>query len=242
VSASGSKRAVGALIQARMSSVRLPGKVLLEVAGEPLIARVFDRLGGAESLDSVLVVTSLDPSDDPLADYCERRAIPFRRGSLDDVAGRLLGAAEAEGLDALVRISGDSPLIDPALVDRAVSLYAEGGAELVSNVYPERSFPTGQSIEVIAVEALSRAHRQMSEAEDREHVTPYLYANPGQFRIRGFSHIPPVPEVRFTVDSNADHERLERLISSMAEPPSTYPLERLLELERGLSSLPGGGS
>ncbi|MEJ7786236.1 MAG: NTP transferase domain-containing protein, partial [Solirubrobacteraceae bacterium] len=165
---------VGAVVHARMGSSRLPGKVLGDLAGRPALSWLLERLEHAQQLDVVVVATSDESADDPLEDYCVRGGHALHRGPLDDVASRVLGAAEAHHLDAVARVNGDSPMLDQRLVDQGVELLRASGADLVSNVRP-RSFPPGQSVEVLCTTALRLAVERMIKAEDREHVTAWLY-------------------------------------------------------------------
>src|SRR5690606_3770927 len=157
-----------AIVQARFSSRRLPGKVLAPVAGKPMLAWLLERLAHVEGLDEICVATSRDVSDDAVATFCRAESIDCHRGSLEGVAARLLEAAETRGADAFVRVNGDSPLLDPRIVSRAVSLYRKFEPDLVSNVLV-RSFPKGQSVEVVRTATLKSALDDIADAEDREH-------------------------------------------------------------------------
>jgi spore coat polysaccharide biosynthesis protein SpsF (cytidylyltransferase family) len=202
-----------------MGSSRLPGKVLMPLAGRPALEWLLERLEHAEELDALVVATSDDPSDDPVAVFCEERGTACRRGSLDDVAGRLLDAARGERLDAFVRISGDSPLLDQRLVDEAVRLMRAGGHDLVTNVRP-RSFPPGQSVEVIKTDALERAL-----GPDPEHVTGPLYD--GGFDLRRFEAETPRTDVRYTLDTPEDAARLEKILLGMERGAWEYRWDEL---------------
>lgn len=209
----------GVIVQARMNSARVPGKVLRPLAGRPLLGHLLDRL---RTLGMPLVVaTSDDPSDDAIARFCAAEGVAAHRGSLDDVAARFVGAARANGIDPIVRVSGDSPLLDPALVRRAVALWAPG--TLVTNVRP-RTFPTGQSVEAFELAALADA--ELSD-EAREHVTPTLYE---RLRVHNFAHSPDLSHLRFTLDTDDDAARLDALFARMERPPADYSLAELVEL------------
>lgn len=203
-----------------MASSRLPGKVLMPLAGRPALEWLLERLEHAEGLDALVVATSDDPADDPVAAYCEARGTACHRGSLEDVAQRLLDAASAESLDAFARISGDSPLLDQRLVDQAVRLMRAGNHDLVTNVRP-RSFPPGQSVEVIRTAALARAVRP----EEREHVTGALYD--GGFDVHRFEAERPRTDVRYTLDTPEDAARLERILLDMDRSPWDYRWDEL---------------
>lgn len=201
-------RRVEALIQARMSSRRLPGKVLRPLAGRPLIFRVVDRVRSAGATDGFAVVTSLDSSDDRLAEACKTGGVPLERGELDHVARRLCEAAERRGLDALVRVNGDSPFLDPELINEVVRVYREGDWDVVTNVFP-RSFPRGQSVEVVRTAALRRAIAGMRDPDEAEHVTRYFYTHAGEFRIQNLVSPEPSGDVSLCVDTPEDWSRSE---------------------------------
>jgi spore coat polysaccharide biosynthesis protein SpsF len=225
--------ALAAIVQARLGSSRLPGKVLAEIEGKPLLAYLLERLRRAESLDGIVVATSDDPSDDELAEYCATNDIDCHRGPLEDVARRMLDAAEERGLSAFIRVSGDSPLLDPRLVDRAASLLGEDGGDVVTNVVP-RTFPHGQSVEAIAVDAFRRACAEMTETHDREHVTPFLYRNAARFRIRSFSHETDLSSLQLAVDTREDLAFVRAIVGAMSRPHAEYGLEEIIGLAERL--------
>jgi spore coat polysaccharide biosynthesis protein SpsF len=220
---------VGAVVQARMSSARLPGKTLAPLGGRPALALLLERLEHAEELDVVVVATSTEASDDPVAEFCEQAGVPVHRGSLDDVASRVLDAARAHDLDALVRINGDSPLLDQRLVDRAVAKFRAGEASIVTNVAP-RSFPRGQSVEVIATAALAEALADVTSAEDREHVTPALYRRGDELEVENISAHGEYNHLHLTLDTEADRDMIEAILEAMDRPHWEYTWKQLLEL------------
>jgi spore coat polysaccharide biosynthesis protein SpsF len=222
-----------AVVQVRMNSSRLPGKAMRIVRGRTLLGHVIDRLRQCKTIDGLWIATSTHPSDDTVAEFAKREGVNFYRGSLDDVAGRLLNAAMAAKAEALVRINADSPLIDPAIVDRAVTLYRRERPDLVSNVL-RRTFPKGQSVEVISVSALGRAHQEMIRAEEREHVTPWFYANPARVRIVGFETASPREAMQLSVDTAEDLRRVEAILSRLSEPAAAHGLDAILAAADGL--------
>lgn len=189
----------------------------MPLLGRPMIEHLCDALAHTTTLRDFVLATSTDTSDDVVAGYARMRGINCWRGSLDDVAERMLEAALHAGAEALVRVNGDSPLLDPVLIDRAVRVFLDEGPDLVTNVQP-RSFPRGQSVEVIATLALAGAVAGMSTSAEREHVTPYLYAHPGQFRICSFSAAQPRPEVPLSVDTKEDFDRCELILKRLGCP------------------------
>jgi Spore coat polysaccharide biosynthesis protein F, CMP-KDO synthetase homolog len=225
---------VAAIVQARLGSSRLPGKVLAEVAGKPLLEYLLERLERAESLHSVVVATSDDPSDDAIAAFCAVHDVDCHRGPLDDVAQRTLDAVDKRGLDAFVRISADSPLLDPKLVDRAVALLGADEADLATNIFP-RTFPHGQSVEAFDSDAFRRGAAAMVDAHDREHVTPYFYRHADEFRISSFTQEPDLSSLQLAVDTPDDLGTFASLVGAMSRPHWDYTLEELVQLARTLN-------
>ena len=210
-----------------MNSSRLPGKAMRGLRGRTILGHVVDRLRLCRTLDGLWIATSTDYADDAIEAFARSEGVRLYRGTLHDVAGRLLKAARAAGADALVRISADSPLIDPAIVDRAVILYRAERPDLVSNVL-RHTFPKGQSVEVIGVSALARAHQEMTTAEQREHVTPWFYANPARVRIVGFETASPREAMQLSVDTAEDLRRIEAILSRLSEPAAAHGLDAIL--------------
>lgn len=204
---------VVAIIQARLGSSRLPGKVLLNLAGEPMLTRVIHRLRRAQRLDEVIVATTTEPRDDALATFCADQGIACSRGSENDVLDRYVQAARAAKADVVVRITSDCPLIDPQLVDEVVAhfLTREPAADYVSNVAPIRTFPRGLDTEVIRLEALERAHREATDSASREHVTAYIYRHPEAFRLEGYHGAEDHSAHRWTVDTPEDFALVEKI-------------------------------
>lgn len=181
-----------AIIQARMGSSRLPGKVLLDIAGKPMIQHVIERTQRARSLDSVIVATTTDPSDDPIAEFAASIGIPCTRGSLHDVLDRYYQAAQTHSAEVIVRITADCPLIDPEVIDQTIGSLGvrdcESGNPQSLTPYPQfdfscnrlpppfsRTFPIGLDVEACTFAALERAWTESTEAFHREHVMPYIY-------------------------------------------------------------------
>ena len=215
-----------AIIQGRMGSSRLPGKVLLDIAGKPMLQHVIERSRRAQTLDAVIVATSADPADDPIAAFCAEACVPCARGSLHDVLDRYYQAARAQGAGVVVRITADCPMIDPELIDDAVRTVTEPGQEepldFAANRLPppfSRSFPIGLDVEVCHFAALQRAWQEATETFHREHVMPYIYEgvnlsqtgpllmtgrSPRGFNVALLNHKPDLGALRWTVDTPED--------------------------------------
>jgi glutamate-1-semialdehyde aminotransferase/spore coat polysaccharide biosynthesis protein SpsF (cytidylyltransferase family) len=198
-----------AIVQARMSSTRLPGKVLADVYGRPMLWRVVSRLGRARLLDKVLVATSENPSDDAIARFCEQEGICCFRGSETDVLDRYYQAARAHRADVVVRITSDCPLIDSVVVDKVVDRFLNGRFDYVSNAL-RYTYPDGLDTEVFSFEVLEQAWREATKNSEREHVTPYLRS--GKFRVENVENDRLLPRnLRWTVDEPADLEFVRKV-------------------------------
>ncbi len=221
------KKSVFAIVQARMSSSRLPGKILKKVYEETLLDHLLHRLRLCQLIDGIVLATSTDSSDDPVFEYADFNGLQCYRGSLDDVASRLLGAAYLFDLVHLVRVSGDSPMLDPAIVDQAIEIYRNSEVDIVTNVQ-QRTFPRGQSVEVFSTSALEKALGRDMNDNDREHVTPYFYRHPESFRIVNFIYPGRRGEAQLSVDTEADLERFTCIMKLLGPPYWSHGLENLL--------------
>lgn len=236
-----------AIIQARLSSRRLPGKVLAPLAGKPLLAHLVDRMCGVRGLDGLVLATSQHSSDDPLAAWATDYRLNCWRGPLDDVLGRVRDAAKAQGAEAIVRLCGDSPLMCHEVVEQAVALFRDLDVDLVTNVMP-RSFPKGQSVEVVSMAALRRIDDLSTRPEQREHVTGYFYTHPHEFKIHNFSYGEPRGDLQLSVDDSIDFERATAIITGLKGRFSEATLAEIiaerdrLDASRSIVSLDGPGT
>jgi len=218
------------IVQARMSSRRVPGKVLKAIAGRPMLQWVMECMAASKEADGLLLATSDDPSDDAVETFAKENNWPCFRGSLNDVAGRYLLAGEHVEADGIVRISGDSPILPYALIDRAIAMFREGDCDLVTNV-KVRSYPKGASVEVFTREILRKMIANLDSAEDREHVTPWLYRQE-DVRIRDFVHDPIIGTERLMVDTPEDFEVINRVLESLERPHTEYDLDEIVAIRR----------
>lgn len=201
----------------------------MQVNNKPIISYVVERLERCKNIAGFIVATSDDRSDDPLAQYCHEIGIRCYRGALEDVIGRFLSLADEENFGSIVRICGDSPMIDSAVIDQAVSLFMDTQADVVCNVFP-RSYPKGQSVEVIKTEALKIAVSNISLKEDREHVTTFLYKNSEQFKIVNFALDSQSNHIQLSVDTRADILVFEAIADLMTDPHWEYGVNELIAL------------
>lgn len=218
---------VVAIVQARIGSSRLPGKVMKPVAGRPMIDHVLGRVARAALVDLVVLATSDRPSDDPLAEHARTAGFEVFRGSEDDVLARYCTAAEHFRADIIIRITGDCPLADAALIDEAVAAYACAEVDYLSNVAPP-TYPDGLDIEVFSNTALQRAGREASTRFDREHVTPYLRS--GGFSTANMTSEADFSARRLTVDEETDLTVVRRVFDHFA-PRTDFGWREVIALQ-----------
>ncbi|MFI4976000.1 MAG: cytidylyltransferase domain-containing protein [Caulobacterales bacterium] len=195
-----------AILQARMTSTRLPGKVLMPLAGAPMIVRQIERVGRARRIDRLVVATSDDASDDPVAEAVAREGVGVHRGSLGNVLERFVGALDAFGpADAVVRLTADCPLADPTVIDATIQRFVEADVDYASNTPPHRTYPKGLDVEVMTAATLRRAASVASSEDERQHVTWGVHQNPERYRLAFLSQEAEEGDVRWTVDYPHDY-------------------------------------
>lgn len=227
-----------AFVQARMSSSRLPGKVLADLGGQPMIGYMLARVRRARLLDGVVLVTSTDASDDPLAEAVAGMGIAVHRGSLDDVLGRFGGAAQAFGGDVIVRLTGDCPLIDPDVIDAVLALREATGADYASNVDPP-TFPDGLDVECFTRAALDRALAEATQPAEREHVTLWMRSAAAGLARANHTGLVDASHLRLTVDYADDLGVVRSLVAreaASARPFDLFDLMRALDADQTLAN------
>ena len=200
------------ILQARMTSTRLPGKVLMDVAGRPMLAQQLRRLTRCRNIDEIVVATTVNSTDDVVAEVARAEGARCFRGSEHDVLQRYVGAAEDADADVIVRVTADCPLIDPAETDRVVEslVAAPDGCDYASNVV-RRTYPKGLDTEAMFMDTLRRVHRLAQSTVNREHVTSYIVENPDRFLIKSVEDFENNSNLRWTVDWPEDLELVRRI-------------------------------
>ncbi len=213
-----------------MGSTRLPGKVLLDLAGEPVLARVVQRTARARMVDEVVVATTTDSKDSQIVDLCEERGWSYSRGSEADVLDRYVQAAKGFRADAVVRITSDCPAIDPEVIDLVVRAFLESqpSVDYASNGVPPQTYPRGMVAEVVGLEALCKAHDLAEDESSREHVTLFVYRHPEMFKIRGVYNSTDLSPHRWTLDTPEDLELLRLIFNSY--PDDTFSWHQVVQL------------
>jgi spore coat polysaccharide biosynthesis protein SpsF len=221
------------VIQARTGSTRLPGKVLLPLAGAPLLARMIERVRAAKTPFELVVATTRDPSDDPVVALCKEIDVRIHRGHSTDLLDRHVAAARELEADVVVKIPSDCPLIDPGAIDRVVRVFLESGADFGSNLHPA-TWPDGHDVEAMTFGALETAWREASRSHEREHTTPFLWDQPERFRCINVawetgqdlsrSH-------RMTIDYAEDYDFIAEVYSALWQKTRrVFDLREILDL------------
>lgn len=208
-----------ATIEARMTSSRLPGKVLMPLAGRPALERMVERVRMARYIDEIVVATTTNDQDEPVEQLCRDLGIRCFRGSEDDVLARVLGTADLVGADLICELTGDCPLIDPFIVDQVILAHLSGNYDYTSNIFNERTYPDGLDVQVFWTDVLRRVDQLTDDPIDRVHVSCYIYHNPKLFRLHGVYATPDQfgPDMRITLDTREDYELINRLFEEMEE-------------------------
>jgi spore coat polysaccharide biosynthesis protein SpsF len=230
------------VLQARVSSTRLPGKVLKPILGEPMILRQIERLLRSRRIDRLVLATSADPQDDPLATAVGATGMEVHRGSLDDVLDRFIGAASPYKPEWIVRLTGDCPLADPELIDQVIEATLSAAADYGSNTL-EPTYPDGLDVEVVRYAALEEVWRAGGSPAEREHVTLGIHRHPERFRLLGIKAARDLSRLRWTVDEARDFAFVERVYAALypANPSfGTADILALLDRHPELATLNAG--
>ncbi|MCA0754950.1 glycosyltransferase family protein [Paenibacillus sp. N4] len=224
---------ISAIIQARMGSTRLPGKVLKTVLGKPLLEYQLERVARSKLLNSIVVATTWNEIDTPIVDLCERLSMECYRGPEDDVLTRYYDCAVWCNADVIVRLTADCPIIDPVVIDRVIERFLEctDSCDYVSNTLINR-YPHGMDTEVFTKAALYKAHNEAESESEREHVTPYFYQNPQRFRLTSVDYKDKANDFRWTVDTFEDFSLIKLLIEHLYPHRPLFTMEDLIDLHK----------
>ncbi|CAF24290.1 cytidylyltransferase domain-containing protein [Candidatus Protochlamydia amoebophila] len=218
-------------VQARMGSTRLPGKVLKPVLGKPLLGYLLERLKDVKEVDEIVILSTTNSQDDVIEAYCQQLGIFCFRGSENDVLERYYQAALIRKVDVVIRITADCPLIDPDIIDQVVGLFKKEifQYDYISNSF-ERTFPRGLDVEVFTFEALQTAFKMATSLIQKEHVTPFIYQNPGLFKLKNIAHHPSLHLYRWTVDTPEDFELIKLILENLYPHCPKFRLNDILHL------------
>lgn len=224
---------VAAIIQARIGSTRLPGKILKTVNGKTLLEYQIERVKKAKGIDQIIIATTIKESEQPIVELCERLGIEYYRGSEENVLSRYYETAQKFRADVIVRLTSDCPIIDPVVIDKVIKEYLDNEPlyDYVSNTL-ERTYPRGLDTEVFSFEALKKAFREAVLPRDKEHVTAYFYTNPHLFNLRGIKNEINYGSFRWTVDTMEDFKLIDLILSELYDPSKLFLLDDVLTLLR----------
>ncbi len=220
---------ITAILQARMSSSRLPGKVLRQVVGRPLLALQLERVARSKRIGRLIVATSDRDDDAPVAELVRSLGVECFRGSLTDVLDRFYQAARAPAPDHVVRLTGDCPLADPVVIDSVIEFGVRGGYDYASNAL-QPTFPDGLDVEVARFSAVEEAWRHATLPSEREHVMPYIHRRPDRFKIGGFRNDVDLSHLRWTVDEPEDFDFVTRIFEALYPANPAFTTADILAL------------
>lgn len=221
-----------AILQARMQASRLPGKVLMPALGRPLLSYNIERIARARRVDRVVVATTDEPEDDPIAQMCAAEGVPVFRGSELDVLDRICRCAQTFGMPVFAKLTADNPLIDPAVIDEVVEVFLgrPEAYDYVSNNHPP-TWQDGQEVEVIRLAALETAWREADKPFQREHVTPFLWDQPARFRLVNVARADDTwyHAYRWTLDYPEDYEFMRRVLEELYPQAPAFDTAQLMD-------------
>jgi len=219
-----------ATIEARMTSSRLPGKVLLPLGERPMLEVMIERVKRSKLIDDLVVATTVNDTDNPIVELCNKLNIKHFRGSEDDLLDRILKTAKAHEVDIICELWGDSPLICPELIDKAISAHLESDNDYTANFYPNNKFWTGSSVQVFPTKILEKVASLTNDPIDHVHVTCFIYQNPHLFKCGGVNCILETmsPEIRLCVDTQEDYELVNTIYSELVKTNQIFSHEDVL--------------
>jgi len=219
-----------AIIQARMSSTRLPKKVLLPLGKKTVIENVYDRVGRSKLVNRVVLATTTDPSDDVLAKLCEEKGIEVFRGSLEDVLDRYYQAGLKYHADVIVRITGDCPLTDPKIIDRAISVHLKDKNDFTATAYlGNETFPDGLDVDIFSFKTIKTSWENAKLPYQREHIGQYVTANASDFKIGSIQNDQNLSSKRWTLDEPSDYEFLKAIYQGLGKDGNDFGMEQVLQ-------------
>lgn len=220
------------VVQTRMGSTRLPGKIMMPVLEKPLIYRMMERLMSSRLIGTIVIATTEAPSDDLIEDLCRQYSWNCFRGNENDLLDRHYRAAQSYDAEVVLKIPSDCPLIDPSIIDKGITFYLNGDFDYVSNLHPA-SYPDGNDVEIMSFNALETSWKEANRALEREHTTPYIWENPTKFKIGNFtweSGLDYSMSHRFTIDYPEDYVFIVKIFEELYPKKSNFSLIDILGL------------
>jgi spore coat polysaccharide biosynthesis protein SpsF len=225
------------LIQSRMNSKRLPKKVLKKINNKELLKYMIERILLSKNKNKIVVATSVNRTDNPIVSFCKKNKINYYRGSLNNVTERLIRAARKFKYKYFIRISGDSPLIDPKIIDKLIFFYKKNkNYDLISNRL-DNSVPPGQTIEIIKTKSLIKAENKFKNKGHHEHVTKYFYENNKNFKIKNIKSKKRSTSIDLAVDNIKDFKKIKLIINAMEKDHTQYDLEKISKIYKNTETI-----
>jgi spore coat polysaccharide biosynthesis protein SpsF len=218
-----------AIIQARTGSSRLPNKIFKLIEGKPLIYHITERVKRAQLLDKVIIATTNNSSDNSVEDWCNENNIAIYRGNENDVLNRYYNAAKAFDADVVVRITCDDPFKDPEIIDEVLNCFLQNECDFASNNNPP-TYPEGLDVEVMSFKTLETMEQNATTEFEREHVTQYVYRNPGLFKIGNHPYFTNLSQLRWTIDTDNDLEMARKVYAQLYPKSPFFSFKDVLEL------------
>lgn len=218
-----------AIIQVRLNSKRLPGKALLKINDKTVLQNIILRLKKSKSIKKIIVSTSNKKSDDPIVRFCKKNEIFVFKGSLDHVFNRIKMTSKKFKLNYFLRVCADSPLIDPVLIDRCMKKFIKGNYDIVTNKFP-RSYPKGQTVEIIKVSALNNINEKILTSDQKEHFTKYFYDNSKKFRIYNLNFSKQKKFISMALDNKTNFNFLKKLTKKYKDKINDLSLNQLIKI------------
>ncbi len=220
-----------AIIQARMNSSRLPGKVLMPINERPMLDYMIERVSSASAIDDFVVATSNESSDNPIEEFCKDNNVKVFRGKLDDVLDRFYQASKSIEAEIIIRLTGDCPLIDPNILNTMVGIFKKNNYDYIANTAPPEgiTFPEGMDVEIFSIAALEKAWKEAKKPSEREHVTFYFWKNPDLFSIFRHDLERDISSYRLTVDYPEDFELIGHIIENFSDQLDHADLKQIIK-------------
>lgn len=218
-----------AIIQARMGSTRLPGKIMYNVCGESLLSLMIKRIKNATKLDKIIIATTINEKDNEIVNFCKLNGIDFFRGSENDVLSRYYETSKKFPSDIIIRLTSDTPLLDPKTIDRVVEQYEKNNYDYVSNQFPfPRTYPDGTNVEVFSFNLLKEMYEKAKNPSDREHVTTFVSMQPELFKIFRVDYPQDISKYRFNLDYDADYQLIKKVYEEFYFKNPHFTLEDII--------------
>jgi spore coat polysaccharide biosynthesis protein SpsF len=222
---------IDAIIQARVGSTRLPGKIFKKILGKPLLWHVVERVRAAKKIKRIIIATTLNPQDNKIVDFAKKMKLPWFCGSEKDVLDRYYQTGKNFGSEIIVRVTSDDPFKDPKLIDKFVGefLKRKGTIDYLSNTI-EPTYPEGLDLEIFSFKALKKAWQEAKKPSEREHVTPYIYKHPNKFRLFSLKHKENLSHFRWTIDYPQDLKFAREIYKRLYPKKKIFTMEDVLDL------------